>query len=105
MIDNLLAFYRSNLGISEEQEQQIIKEMKELDESNPTSLLNANKNIVLQKSYIDDLGMMGLITLQNDNQLGELVMSIMIQNNDLAAMVMNQQAEIEQLKLQIGGNA
>jgi hypothetical protein len=52
---------------------------------------------------IEDLGNTMVVTLQNDNQLGDLVMSLFMQVNDLAMMVMQLQMEVDTLKN--GGNA
>ncbi|MEC1757364.1 hypothetical protein [Schinkia azotoformans] len=87
MIDNLLAFYRTNLGISEEQEQQIIKEMKELDESNPTSLLNANKNIVLLDENTNAIGTVEALQMEMIDQLGTMVGDLMMKVTELEGKV------------------
>jgi hypothetical protein len=57
---------------------------------------------IKEPKVVKDLGEVVVVTLQNDNQLGELVMSLFFQVNDLAMMVMQQQMEIESLKN--GGN-
>lgn len=89
-MNELKEYLKRELGITDEQYNDLVAKAKE--ES------TLNKNIVLLQTIADDLGMMGVVTLQNDNQLGDLVMSLMVQNNDLATMVMNLQAEVEVLK-------
>jgi hypothetical protein len=57
---------------------------------------------------LSDLGATLMVTLQNDNQLGELVMSFFMQFNDIALLVMQQQTRIETLEAEVtalkGGN-
>lgn len=53
---------------------------------------------VEEPAALEDLGQTLMVTLQNDNQLGQLVMSLFLQVNDLAMMVMQQQIELEALK-------
>lgn len=72
---NVLRDYLIQNGISE----------KELDE-------------VHEPRALADIGDALVFTFQNDNQLGELVMSLLFQVNDLAMMVMQQQTELEELK-------
>jgi hypothetical protein len=50
------------------------------------------------KDVINTLGDALVITYQNDNQLGDLVMSLFLQVNDLAMMAMQLQTELEELK-------
>jgi len=47
---------------------------------------------------LSDIGNTLMITLQNDNQLGDLVMSLFMQVNDLAMMVLQLQTELEEMK-------
>jgi hypothetical protein len=47
---------------------------------------------------IEDLANTMVVTLQNDNQLGDLVMSLFMQVNDLATLVMQLQADVQTLK-------
>lgn len=46
----------------------------------------------------EDLGNALVVTFQNDNILGDMVMSLMIQNNDLANMVLELQNRLEVLE-------
>lgn len=55
-------------------------------------------NEVKEPQALSDIGTTLMITLQNDNQLGDLVMSLFMQVNDLATMVMQLQTELEGLK-------
>jgi hypothetical protein len=51
---------------------------------------------------LSDIGNAILFTLQNDNQIADLTMSLFMQVNDLAGMVIQLQTELEELK---NGNA
>lgn len=50
------------------------------------------------KSDLETLGNALIFTFQNDNQLGDLVMSLFFQINDLAMMVLQLQSEMEEIK-------
>ncbi|WP_350300587.1 hypothetical protein [Peribacillus frigoritolerans] len=53
---------------------------------------------VVEPKVIKDLGNSLVSTFQSTDQLGVLVMSLFLQMNDLAMMVMQQQIELEALK-------
>lgn len=53
---------------------------------------------VEEPKVINDLGKVLVVTLQNDNELGNLVMSLFFQVNDMAMLVMQLQNELEELK-------
>lgn len=53
---------------------------------------------VEEPEVINDLGKVLVVTLQNDNELGNLVMSLFFQVNDMAMLVMQLQNELEELK-------
>jgi hypothetical protein len=84
--DHLLDHYRKLAGVSEEQMQKDIEEQRA---KNPVPRLEVDADII---------GNAMVITFQNDNQLGELVMSLFLQVNDMAMMVMQMQSELEELK-------
>jgi hypothetical protein len=84
--DYLLEHYRKLAGVSEEQMQKDIEEQRA---KNPVPLLRTD---------LENIGEAMIITFQNDNQLGELVMSLFLQVNDMAMVVMQLQSELEELK-------
>jgi hypothetical protein len=84
--DHLLEHYRKLAGVSEEQMQKDIEEQRA---KNPIPRLEVDTETV---------GNALVITFQNDNQLGELVMSLFLQVNDMAMMVIQLQSELEELK-------
>lgn len=53
---------------------------------------------VQEPAALADLGNALIFTFQNDNQLGDLVMSLFMQVNDLAMLVVQLQMEMEELK-------
>jgi hypothetical protein len=53
---------------------------------------------VTEPEALSDIGNALVVTFQNDNQLGDLVMSLFMQVNDLAMMVMQLQSELEAVK-------
>jgi hypothetical protein len=84
--DYLLEHYRKLANVSEEQMQKDIEEQRA---KNPVPLI---------KTDMENIGEALIFTFQNDNQLGELVMSLFMQVNDMATMVLQLQAEVEELK-------
>jgi hypothetical protein len=84
--DYLLEHYRKLAGVSEEQMQKDIEEQRA---KNPVPLLQTD---------MENIGAAMIVTFQNDNQLGELVMSLFLQVNDMAMVVMQLQSEVEELK-------
>ncbi|MGE7637617.1 hypothetical protein [Peribacillus frigoritolerans] len=53
---------------------------------------------IVEPDIIKDLGNALVFTFENDNQLGELVMSLFLQVNDMAMMIMQLQTELVELK-------
>jgi hypothetical protein len=84
--DHLLEHYRKLAGVSEEQ---MKKDIEEQRAKNPVPLLRTD---------LENIGEAMIVTFQNDNQLGELVMNLFLQVNDMAMMVMQLQSEVEELK-------
>jgi hypothetical protein len=82
----LLEHYRKLAGVSEEEHERLLEEERA---KNPVPLLRTD---------LENIGEAMIITFQNDNQLGELVMSLFLQVNDMAMVVMQLQSELEELK-------
>ncbi|NBI31280.1 hypothetical protein [Chengkuizengella marina] len=57
-----------------------------------------SKSKSVTKTDIETLGAATLTSFQNQDELGELIMSLFIQVNDLATIVLQQQIELEGLK-------
>jgi hypothetical protein len=84
--DYLLEHYRKLAGVTEEQMQKDIEEQRA---KNPVPLIRID---------LENIGEAMIVTFQNDNQLGNLVMSLFLQMNDMAMMVMQLQTELEEMK-------
>jgi hypothetical protein len=85
-MQHLIEKVLKDTGMTQEQFEQLVQANRD---KNPVPVL---------KTDTETIGNALVVTFQNDNQLGDLVMSLFFQVNDLAMMVMQLQTELEELK-------
>jgi hypothetical protein len=83
MENPLLDYALQRAGISKEEYQRIVE--------------NYRNNSTAKRDF-ETIGNALVVTFQNDNQLGDLVMSLFIQVNDMAMMVMELEQRVSSLE-------
>jgi hypothetical protein len=85
-MQHLIEHVLKETGTTQEQFDALVEEQRS---KNPVPLIRTD---------LENVGEAMIVTFQNDNQLGELVMSLFLQVNDTAMVVMQLQSELEELK-------